>query len=64
MSLNSLSPCDCSIIPMSADEADSVFISQDDRLESTIAKARRADSALCAGCYRVFDRENVGETGG
>jgi len=61
MSLNDMSPCDCSIIPVSPKEADSVFPKMNEELHSAIDKAKNLTGAhvLCPGCYRTFPIKEV-----
>jgi len=61
MSLNDMSPCDCSIIPVSPREADAVFPTIEEQLQSAIDEAEKRSGAhvLCPGCYRTFPSKEI-----
>lgn len=56
MARKDISPCDCSIIPVSPTEGKQVFPNTEEELREAIDRARDrpGSCALCPGCYRVF----------
>jgi hypothetical protein len=62
MPLNDISPCDCSIIPESPQEAYAVFPTIDDELQSAIneAESLAGPHVLCPNCLRTFPASEVG----
>jgi hypothetical protein len=62
MPLNAISPCDCSIIPVSPQEAYAVFPTIGEELQSAIDEAESLSDphVLCPNCGRTFTTGEVG----
>ena len=58
--LSAISPCDCSVLPMSPREAEVVFRETDEELREVMDRARVRGGAFCPKCHAVFDSADCG----